>query len=458
MSTPNPRTVILVSGIEFPRYKKEDPPSGAPKWKANSVKRIRDAKAPGALSSGACRNPAEAGLKFAPDVLLGSQWRRFALRVAVQKLTKNPDLNIILFDIDRGIEERVVIQNKTLSTVLNKKYLEPLDSDYRMEVAHGTSRTLKAIDPKVLIKTFPNPPTIRLYPFISEINTGPVERIDWLAQRAQNTKWLAKYEKRPESSRLLSILDVYRRIQEIGATAPYTLEEFQLWGHASSSAYSSNSGTAFANTDHVDIGSSNARHPLDLDARAIRDFDQVTMNRRSFRMAFAKGAMTIVWGCNWSRPYYDFLGQVMKQLGSKPLKDDTPFVFSWRAGTGGYEAWFRKLMDLQPTDPTKNIKKDGKFIRALVTRLLRETYMQQIANVTSRCATGGVPGVGSDYDDRSEQKAPCLSNIPMAPLYGMNENMRHVLNFYAKHFAVQFNRDGAEPKFGRGFAVYCPDL
>ena len=71
------RTVILVSGIEFPRYKKESPASGAPKWKANAVKRIRDAKAPAALSVGPCRTSADAGLKFAGDVLAGSQWRRF---------------------------------------------------------------------------------------------------------------------------------------------------------------------------------------------------------------------------------------------------------------------------------------------------------------------------------------------------------------------------------------------
>ena len=453
-----PRTVILVSGIEFPRYKEGKPPSGAAIWQANSTKRIRDIKAPAALSAGACRNPAEAGLKFAGDVLAGSFWRRFALRAAVQKLRKNPDLNVLLFDIDRGLEERVVLQNNTLSTVLIRKFLEPLDADYRVEWARGTSRALKTLDPKLLRKDFPDPPKVRFYPFISEITAGPVEHADWLAQRAQNTNWLAQYEKRAESSRLLSIHDVYRRIQEIGATAPYTLEELQLWGHASSSAYSSNSGTAFANTDHVRIGNSQTRHALDLDARAIRDFDRTTMDRRKFRMAFARGAMTIVWGCNWSRPYYDVLGQVMKQLGSKPLKDDTPFVFSWRPGTGGPEGWFRVLMGLQDDQPTKNLKKDGKFIRALVTRLLGETYMQQLANVTSRCAVGGVPGVGSDYDERSEKNQPCLSNIPMAPLYGMSENMRHVLNFYAAHFGVQFHRDGADPKFGRGFALYCPDL
>jgi hypothetical protein len=449
-----PRTVVLVWGIVFPRYKE----ATASIWQANKTKRIRDAKAPAALSTGACRDPAEAGLKFAADVLLGSFWRRFALRVAVQKLRKNPELNVILFDIDRGLEERVVLQNNTLSTVLIRKFLEPLDSDYRVKLALGNSSMLKALEPKLLRKDFPDTPQVRLYPFISEISAGPVEHAAWLAQRAQNPGWLAQYGKRAESSRLLGIHDVYGRIQEIGVAAPYTLEEFQLWGHASSSAYSSNSGTAFANTDHVQVGSSKTRHPLDLDARAIRDFDRTTMDRRKFRMAFARGALTIVWGCNWSRPYYDVLGQVMKQLGSKPLKDDTPFVLSWRRGTGGPEGWFRVLLGLQENDPTKNIKKDGKFIRALVTRLLGETYMQQLANVTSRCVIGGVPGVGSDYDERSEKKEPCLSNIPMAPLYGMTENMRHVLNFYAAHFGVQFHRDGADPKFGRGFALYCPDL
>jgi hypothetical protein len=457
MSDPAPRTIILVSGIEFPRYKKEQ--TSSPQWwKANSLKRIRNAKSPGALSFGACRPPAEVGLKYDGDVLVGSDWRLRALRVAVQRLSKDPALNVLLFDIDRGTEERVLLQNKTLSAVQQRKFSEPLDADYRLSVTSGTTTILKALDPKISIKTMDHQPAVRFYPFVSEINTGPVDHQEWLDKRAKNTTWLEQYEKRPDSSRLLSVLDVYKRIQQIGRDAPYTLQEFQLWGHASSSAYSSNNGTAFANTDHVDVVGRAGRHPLDLDARAIRDFDKVTIDRRLFRMAFAKGAMTIVWGCNWSRPFYDVLGQAIKQLGTKPLKDDASFVFSWRQDTGGPEGWFRVLMDLKAGDPTKNVKKDGKFLRELVQRLLRETYMQQLANLASRCVTGGVPGVGSDYDERSEQKQPCLSNIPLAPLYGMTDNMQHVLNFYVQHFGVRFNPDGAHPTFGRGFALYCPDL
>jgi len=177
-------------------------------------------------------------------------------------------------------------------------------------------------------------------------------------------------------------------------------------------------------------------------------------------MAFARRAMSIVWGCNWSRPYFDILNQTMQQLGSKSLEDKTQFEFSWRQGTGGHVYWFKKIMGL-PDDPktvTKGIKKDGKFVREMVVKYLRDTYMQRLADLTSRCVIGGVPGVGSDYDERSENKEPCLSNIPMAPLYGMTDNMRHVLNFYATHFGVQFSRDGADPKFGRGFALFCPEL
>jgi len=447
------RTVFLVSGTEFPRYKED-----GQWWKANTLKPIRLTKSPGALSFGACRPPAEAGLKYGTDVLIGSDWRRRALRVAVQKLTKDPALEVILFDIDKGSEERVMLQNKTLSVVQLRQFLAPLDTDYRLDEVTGNTHMLKAIVPKLSKKAVPARPQIRFCPFISEVGTGPVNRDDWYNQRAQNTKWLDQYVKRPTSSRLLSIHDVYRRIEELGRTAPYTLEELQLWGHASSSAYSSNNGTAFANTDNVAIAGRTGRNPLDLDARAILDFEPFTIDRRLFRMAFARGAMTIVWGCNWSRPFYDILGQTMKQLGSKPLTDTVQFIFNWRPGTGGDEGWFRHLMGLQPADATKNIKKDGKFIRDLVTRLLRETYMQRLADTTSRCVTGGVPGVGSDYDERSEKKSPCLSNIPMAPLYGMNENMRHVLNFYSTHFGTVYNKDGADPKFGRGFALFCPSL
>ena len=166
--------------------------------------------------------------------------------------------------------------------------------------------------------------------------------------------------------------------------------------------------------------------------------------------------MSYVWGCNWSRPLFDVLGQIMDQLGQKPLKDETPFTLRWRPGTGGLESWFRKLLALGENDKTTGVKKDGAFVRQLFVRLLRETYMQQLADASAHWVTGGVPGVGWEFDNKSEKGSPCLSSIPMAPLYGETQNMTRVLRFYAKHFNVAFNRDGAHPEFGRGYALYCP--
>jgi hypothetical protein len=468
-----PRTILLVAGVEFPRYKKERKPDNAPAgwkpkwWKAKRLKRIREDKPRSALSPLKCRQPAEKALKYAPDVLAGSDWRMRALRVAVQKLSADPTLQVCLFDMDKGTEERVRLQKGTLATVEVQRFLVPLDSDYRLEIvstakdpktgADVTTRTLKPLtDWKLDLKKVTAQPQVRFHPFITEVGTGAVDKTQWLNQRAANLKWLDEYAKRPNASRLLSIVDVYRRIESLGRHAPYTLQELHLWGHASSSAYSENSGAAFANTDHVQIKGRSGRHLLDLDARATLDFEPGTIDRTRFRMAFAKGAMSYVWGCNWSRPLFDVLGQIMDQLGQKPLKDETPFTLRWRPGTGGLESWFRKLLALGENDKTTGVKKDGAFVRQLFVRLLRETYMQQLADASAHCVTGGVPGVGSEYDNKSEKGSPCLSSIPMAPLYGETQNMTRVLRFYAKHFNVAFNRDGAHPEFGRGYALYCP--
>lgn len=450
------RTIILVSGMEFPRYKK----TGSAGWKANALRRIRSPKAPGFLSRPACRPPQELGLKYAGDVLVGSDWRRFALRVAVQKLTRDPALDVVLFDLDNGTEEQVVLRNQTLSAIEIRKFVTPEDADFRLLIEQGGQSSLTPVKWNLPSGFAPAPPQVRFYPFVTELGTGPVDRAEWYRRRAWDTAWLDQYARRPHRSRLLSVIDVYRRIEEIGRNAPYTLAELQLWGHASSSAHGRDSGTAFANTDHVTISGrpDGRRHPLDLDARASRDFDRRTIDRRLFRMAFARGAMSIVWGCNWSRPYFDILNQTMQQLKGKSLDDDAQFVFSWREGTGGRVDWFRQILGVPANASTKNIKKDGKFVREMVGKYLRDTYMQQLANLTSRCVAGGVPGVGSDYDARPERKEPCLSNIPMAPLYGMTQNMRPVLDFYATHFGVPFHREGADPRFGRGFSLFCPEL
>ena len=100
-------------------------------------------------------------------------------------------------------------------------------------------------------------------------------------------------------------------------------------------------------------------------------------------------------------------------------------------------------------DKTTTLEMDGKCFRKLLTYLLDNSYMQRLADASAHCVTGGLPGTSSDYDEKSEKGAPRLSHIPMGGLYGTTQDLSVVLAFFAKHFGVKFNRDGAHKNFGQ---------
>jgi len=467
------RKIILVAGTDFPRYDTPKPPAKFWVLRGGRKKPLAVTNGfGGLLASGACLLPSERKLKASLGVLTGSLWRIRCLRLAAQKLLADPSLQVYLYDLVKGVEERVTIEKGTLSTAALKgrSFLPLVDEDYRLEVkvkkkdpksgAEIETEVLKPIkDLKIPMVDPGHPPKVRYYPFVSKIGAEDVDKATWLSTFAQNKTWLTSYAKLLEKDRHLSILDVYRHVEFIGKHNPYTLYELHLFGHASSSAHSPNSGTAFLNTDHVDIpGQPGTRNPLDLDARATLDFSTSTINHKLLRMAFARGAMSYVWGCNWSRPLYDILGQTIEQLKGKPLEDKTAFKFRWRKGTGGDEGWFVYFMGLAKGAKTSDVVKDGKFLRELLNRVFYDTYMQHLADVSAHCVTGGAPAVYSEYDDKAEKGAPCLLNIPMGGPYGASVNLRPILRFYAKHFGTQFNKDGADKDFGRGFVLYCPRI
>jgi hypothetical protein len=475
------RKIILVAGLDYPRYEEEPAPKPKPAgWKPKHWVLRSGRKTPlrypkgfdGRLSKGLCLLPSEKALKYDPAIVGGSLWRLRCLRLAVRKLQKDPGLEVYLYDLDKGLEELITLDKGTLSGRVIRRFKPLNDADYRVVIVHR-SKDPKDIDPKtgkprvlkwtlrpVTGEKFPiggDRPSVRLFPFVNDLGTGELDHADWLRDRAKNVKWLDQYVKSPEAGRYLGIRDVYYHLEVIGGRRPYTLHELHLFGHASSSAYSPNSGTSFVNTDHVEIpGQPHRRNPLDLDARATLDFNSTNIDATKARMAFAKGALTYVWGCNWSRPLYDIIRQANDQLGSKKLTDAMSLKFRWR-GTGGKEDEFRKLLKLADNAKTSGVVVSGAAFRELITALIGDTYMQRIADISARCAVGGLPGTWSDFDQKPGKNEPCLLNIPMgSSFYGATENLQPILKFYERHFGVPFHREGAHPTFGRGFALYCP--
>lgn len=422
MADSSVKKIILVAGVEYPRYKKSAESIAGKRgrwWKLASGKRIP------------IRGPK------------GSHWRVRCLSLAERKLRADPTLDIFLYDFDRAIQERVKLANGRIETVEVKRSFPPLvEADYRW-VDNGV---LRPIESKPLsTTTYPVRPYIRYCPLVSQISSGPVRHSDWMA----------KFESTPWQKVGLSIRHVYEHVEFIGKNRPGALHELHLFGHASSS-HRQRSGTALVNTDH--FGSATRRHPLDLDARADLDFTSATINQANFRKAFATGATSQVWGCNWHRPVFDIARQASSKAGTKRLQDSTQITFRWRGeGVSGSKDEFKEILEASQggwNDQRNTIVRDGAFVRRKLTDLMSRTYMQQLADASSRCVTGGLPGTYSEYDARREGREAILTHIQMGK-YGTTDVFSSVLRLYAISVGATFNPNGAHRKYGRGFGVYC---
>lgn len=419
------RFIMLVAGIEFPKYNKQPETIGG-----KNVWTLAQKKP----SAG--------------------DWRRECLCIAKMRLKKDPDLIVCLYDFFTATLERVTLVGGKIETKISHQFPAMVETDFRwLDGDQPGTRILRHIDPKPLpFAEYPKRPHVRYCSSVSTMSGEPAEQ-DWVNE-FHKSKW---------SDHGLSIRHVYEHIEKIGAKTPYTVQEFHSFGHASGGAYPVLNGPAFINTTHVGT-LTDPRHPLDLDSRAGLDFQSKTMNLKNFRMAFAKGAMSYVWGCNWDVPLYRMLQSIRVKLGSKPLTADTKFKFPWKGEQKQFDEMIKRsgctgVTWKSGTPPT--VEMDGKCVRTLFKMLLNDTYMQHLADASGHCVTGGLPGTYSNHDKKSEKGDPLLSHIPMGALYCIDdcgESYKDVMRFYAKHFGVAFNKEGAHPDFGRGYALYCPQI
>jgi hypothetical protein len=426
--TPRKR-IIIVAGVEFPRYAE------------------KPVKVPGKRGLWWLPKP-RSGIPLRKKT--GSDWRGRGLRLAKLRLLADPTLIVCLYDFDRATLERVELVKGQVRAVRSKKTFPPLvDSDYRW-VDNGTLRPVVAVlaDPA---KKGSDLPYIRYCPLVSQLGTGPVLEADW-HKKFGSAQW---------DKVGLSIRHVYSHIEAIGANNPGTLVEFHQLGHASSSEYP-HSGTALVNTNH--LRGRTIRYPLDLDPRGDLDFLASSINQTKFRKAFARDAFSQVWGCNWYRPVYSVVRQVAHQLGTKTLTDTMRFTLAWgdevMSGTLGEFMAFVETSRGGWDAKRKLIVRDGAYVRRVVLSGIAKTYMQHLANASGHCVAGGLPATYSEYDVRPEGRDPLLMNIPMRGKYGNNDpksdSFLGILAFYEKSLGITFRREGAHPRFGRGYALYCP--
>jgi len=437
--------IVLVAGSEYPRFEKNPRRDG--RWYPKRVVPERDGR------------------------MGHSHWRTKCLRLAENRLARNPALVVMLFDLDQGSFETVQLRRgKVMITPVPGFIPLPMvDSDYRVinPVTQELSPLSKAGVPQK--DPFLTGVSVAYCPHISQVSSGAVPVADWV-------KWLSKNRKLGHPHLGLGIEHVYEAIEAIGKQRPGSLAEFHLFGHASSSHDDAN-GTAFVNTYEWrgwNTGLSmpaNRRSPLDLDARAHVDF---AARSKSFAGAFATDAFSQVWGCNWHRPSHAIMHEVLRTLGRKPLTDTHTFVIpigNTHLDPKEFEKLFTQPFARSSIKPVSRAPGSlsanktvwsgltGKWIREYYAALLDRTYMKRLARASGHHVLGGLPTTYSDYDNKMHGSEPMLSHIPMGTgLYRRDTNpptFVRRLGFFRDTFQVTFG-PGAHPKYGRGFAWYEP--
>jgi hypothetical protein len=257
-----------------------------------------------------------------------------------------------------------------------------------------------------------------------------------------------------QQTNVMSITDAYNYIVNIGNTDPGTVVEFSILGHGWQG------GPILVNSyerDEYDEGGTNfrIRDPWDKDGRN-KDFFLSNMNNAdwtSFKNAFANNGYIWVWGCVFTRAYYNTLYKIMqtrefrqKTLGTHLDTDTFTITVS--------SSFVQKYYDFDRTffpadDNERTFTRTMADLKQFLKRGLINTYAVSAALDTGIECRAGYLGTYSTYEQSSpgHNVRHRVMVIPRSQsLYG--DNFTRVVNFYKTYLSIP------EDPENRGYARY----
>jgi len=244
----------------------------------------------------------------------------------------------------------------------------------------------------------------------------------------------------------MSVLDVYRTLQQVGVDAPGTLAELSVFSHAWMG------GPILVNSFddgiiHLTVPSpvgrfrvplslpSGARDPDDMDPRAAKDFVAPTMTAAALanlQAAFHPDGFIWIWGCAFPRVVHQMLHRIERHPSYKDrgVPDDEVFRISnfESAHADTLEDWL--LPERGPIPDKTKIEIEFKFLTHFFCKVTEASYTHAIARNAKVKAFGGLMGTYSDYDKGT------------LPLMSVHKGFARHFTFYQNYLGFGFDPEG----------------
>jgi hypothetical protein len=176
------------------------------------------------------------------------------------------------------------------------------------------------------------------------------------------------------------------------------------------------------------------------------------MDPAVFAQAFATGAKTFIWRCNFQRGLIrQFVQQAVRN--GKALAAGRPMKISHNSDWGD-AAEFRERLGLGSGASVNNISVDLAQVEQVLKDANQARYMQKLATASG---VGAPPGTYADYDGSGS--ALRLLHVPMKcdPFRNGTDSFEQVVLFFRDHLNFSFDATfGDHNGLGRGYMIYNP--
>lgn len=248
---------------------------------------------------------------------------------------------------------------------------------------------------------------------------------------------------------VMSITDFYEVLRTIGKNEPGTLLEASVFSHGWWG------GPILVDSFDPNPGSA-ARDPNDKDARGNKDFNAPNMDatfRSDFGKAFATDGLIWIWGCVFTRSYFQVLHRTIKnaKYSTDPakVKDTDVFKFEFDRALAtqiyGDDTTFFPAIPVGGT-PTLKFDRTWKDVKDFFRRGLPETYCGKIAAMSGHTCFGALLGTYSDYE--KGVSLPIMIIPRKVPPY--SDNFTRYIKFYTAHLGMTLDAEG------QGYGAYLP--